>query len=120
MSYLGNTGHNLPDLPTVLRRMEAAAAEAGCVERLESVIQSKKLSRKTFFNKASWAILVTGVNAEIARGWREKAASTDFPSDWGTLANWTNDDFNLWCKKMAPELKTPQTDLAGKFRLKWC
>ena len=71
-------------------------------------------------SKASWAILVTGVNAEIARGWREKAASTDFPSDWGTLANWTNDDFNLWCKKMAPELKTPQTDLAGKFRLKWC
>ena len=110
---------NLPELSTVLRKMEAAAAKSGDQERLESVIKSKKLSRKTFFEKASWAILVTGVNEKGARRWKKKAASTGFPKDWGTLAKWRRKDFNRWCKKMAPELKKPQADLTGKFRLKW-
>ena len=79
--------HNRPDLATVLRRMEAAANKAGCKERLESVLKSKKLFRKTFFKEASRAILVAGVNVEGARGWRKKAAKTGFPSDWKKLAN---------------------------------
>ena len=110
---------NLPDLSTVLRKMEAVAAKSGDQKRLESVIKSKKLSRKTFFEKASWAILVTGVKEQGAKRWRGKAASTGFPKDWETLAKWRKKDFNRWCKKMAPELKNPQADLAGKFRQKW-
>ena len=111
---------NLPDLSTVLQKMEAAAAKSGRRERLESVIKSKKLSRKTFFKSASWAILVAGFKEKHARRWRKKAASTGFPLDWGTLAKWSRKDFDRWCKKMAPQLRKPKVDLTGKFRLKWC
>ena len=113
---------SLPNLRTVLCFVEAARAEWPESDQLANIdyaIENKRLSRRAFFHEASHAILAAGVKVEAAWGWEKRAASTGFPEDWGALAKWSDGDFKDWCKKMARELATPQTDLSGKFRLKW-
>ena len=119
---MSDESHQLPSLRTVLSLVEMARAEwpqSDELANIDDATTSKPLSRNAFFGEAYHAILVAGVKVDTAWGWEAKAKSTGFARDWATLATWSDGDFRRWCRKMANELAAPQTDLSGKFRLKW-
>ena len=107
--------NNLPSLATIFHFLEESEGDS----HLEKSIGSKKLTRDAFFDKASWAILVSNTSAFVAGIWGKKAHSTGFPDDWETLANWGDQEFDSWCKKMAAVLESPRSDLVGMFRDRW-
>ena len=89
---------------------------------LKDVCAPKKLSRKTFFKNAYWAILVANMNVDTATNWIYKAKACGFPFDWRKLGDWNDDDgkFDAWCKRMANKLADPKEDLGdGLFRNRW-
>ena len=85
----------------------------------DDVWSSKELTRTAFFREAHWAILVAGMRFATAQEWFRKADECGFPFDWRSLAAWSDDEFESWCKRMASKLAKPQDDLAGGFRKRW-
>ena len=111
----------LPPLNVILGHFEESCAADGTHD-LSWAQTSKELSRDSFYDAGAWAILVSGVKWATAQSWARKAQQTGFPwsSDgWRTLNDWSDADFASWCKAMAAELATPQSDLSGRFRDKW-
>ena len=108
----------LPTLECLLAFFEEEEVCHGHHE-LEAVISSKRLTRKTFFEEASWAILESGFKWQVAQSSRLKAHDCGFPKNWKVLGEWGDNRFEAWCKSMAAKLSSPRDDLTGKFREKW-
>lgn len=87
--------------------------------RLKATIESKRLTRKNFFDAAAWAILVAYSSRAKAQTWWDKAKECDFPFNWKRLGEWQDGNFDDWCRKMAKQLASPKEDLTGKFRDRW-
>ncbi len=107
-----------PSLHRVLSRFEHQAPN-DTRSWLESTHSSKELTRKTFFDETYWAILVANMKASTARSWDENARKSKFPFNWRKLGDWSDDDFNGWCRRMAKTLSDPKADLEGVFRERW-
>lgn len=112
----------LPMLTKVFEVLRNFADESDLTSDLEYVVESKELTRDTFFNEACWAILVSGVSRNVASKIWNNAKQLKFPlgsGEWEILAEWSIDEFNGWCKILAQSLKKPRPDLVGIFREKW-
>ena len=109
-----------PPLHTMLALFEDETSEH-TKQWIESACAEKRLTRKSFFEAAYWAILVANRNVVIAQSWADKASATGFPFSWRKLGDWNEDDgkFDEWCKQMAGQLETPKDDLDGGFRNRW-
>lgn len=115
------TSRALPTLDVVLAHFEASSAAEDKYD-LDWVIASKELSRDSFFDAGAWAIIAAARPWATAQEWAQKAERTGFPfssNGWATLSDWSDVDFDQWCKAMASELAVPQPDLSGGFRKKW-
>ena len=109
-----------PSLHTVLSFFEDQVPE-DTKPWLESGYISKKLTRKTFFEAAYWAILVANMNVDTAQKWVDNAKASGFPFSWRELGDWNDDDgkFDGWCKRMAKTLADPKEDLHPDFKKRW-
>ncbi len=116
---VSHKSRKLPALTVVFKFLQKFVTEREHTEWLETVIESKELTRNAFFHEAYRAILVSGVSFTVSLTVEKKAVQTLFPFEWEQLAEWREREFNSWCKKMARSLQQPRSDLVGKFRLKW-
>ncbi len=107
-----------PSLHAVLSFFECQVSESTKSE-LEETCTSKKLTRETFFDAASWAILVANRNVDIAKSWVGKAEACGFSFSWRKLGDWDDGEFDGWCRCMARKLENPKENLHGGFRKRW-
>ena len=108
-----------PSLHAVLSFFESHVTTEEEKSWLKSWYTSRKLTRKTFFDAAYWAILVANMKVVRAECWAANARECGFPFSWRELRDWNDREFNRWCKRMAKTLVKPKEDLVGKFRARW-